>query len=79
MLHPFHSSNHPVSSLWKVHIIKLFNVQFLHSPGTSSIIGPNNPLTTLFSNTLRLVLPLKWATKFHTSIKQEEKSEFCMF
>jgi len=32
---------------------------FLHSPVTSSLLGPNIPLNTLFSNTLRLRSSLK--------------------
>jgi hypothetical protein len=39
---------------------------FLHSPVTSSLLGPNIPLCTLFSKTLSLLFPSMWATKFHT-------------
>jgi hypothetical protein len=46
---------------------------FLHSPVTSSLLDPNIPLNTLFSNTLSLRPSLKTATKFHTHIiKQAE-------
>jgi hypothetical protein len=31
---------------------------FLHSPVTSSLLGPNIPLSTLFSNTLSLCSPV---------------------
>ena len=50
---------------------------FLQSPVTSSLLGPNSRLSILFSNTLSLVPPLMWATKFHTHTKQEAKLEFC--
>jgi hypothetical protein len=33
---------------------------FLHSPVTSSLLGPNIPLRTLFSNTLSLCSSLSW-------------------
>ena len=39
---------------------------FLHSFVTSSLLGPNNLLNTLFSNTLSLRSFLNLATKFHT-------------
>jgi len=39
---------------------------FLHSPVTSSLLGPNILLRTLFSNTLTLVPPSMLATNFHT-------------
>ena len=38
----------------------------LHSPFTSSLLGPNILLNTLFSNTSAYVLPSMSATKFHT-------------
>ena len=38
----------------------------LHYPVTSSLLGPSILLSTLFSNTLSLLPPSKWATKFHT-------------
>ena len=46
---------------------------FLHSPVTSSLLGPNILLNTLFSNTLSLLSPLMSATKFHTHTKQQAK------
>jgi hypothetical protein len=42
----------------------------LHSPVTSSLLGPNILLRTLVSNTLVYSLPLMWQTKFHTHTKQ---------
>ena len=51
---------------------------FLHSVVTSSLLGPNILLYTLFSNTLSLVLPSMWATKFHTHTKQQAKLQFCI-
>ena len=53
MLHPSHSSrfDHSNNIGWRVQFIKLLN---LHSPITSSLLGPNILLNTLFSNTLSL-------------------------
>jgi hypothetical protein len=54
---------------------------FLHSLVTSSLLGPNIHLTTLFSNTLSLsssLPPSTWATKFHTHTKQKAKLWFCI-
>ena len=45
---------------------------FLHSPVTSSLLGPNILLNTLFSNTFSLRSSPVWATKFHTCIKQRQ-------
>ena len=44
---------------------------FLHSPLSSSLLGPNILLNTLFSNTLRYIPPSMSATKFHTHTKQQ--------
>jgi hypothetical protein len=43
---------------------------FLHSPVTSSLLGPYIRLRTLFWNTLSLCSALMWETKFHTHTKQ---------
>jgi hypothetical protein len=53
MLHQFNSSrsDHPNDIGWEVHSTFW---SFLHSPVTSSFLGPNIPLSTLFSNTLSL-------------------------
>ena len=45
---------------------------FLHSPVTSSLLGPNILLGTLLSNTFSKVPPSDWETKFHTHTKQNE-------
>ena len=47
----------------------------LHCPVTSSLLGPNIPLNTLFSDTLSLrsSFNVSWTTKFHTHNKQREK------
>ena len=42
----------------------------LHSPVTSSILGPNTLLNTMFSNTLSFLSPAMSTTKFHTHTKQ---------
>jgi len=46
---------------------------FLHSHVTSSLLGPNILLSTLFSNTLSLRSSLSVTTKFHTHAKQQVK------
>jgi len=50
----------------------------LHSPVTSSLLGQNILLNTLFKNTLS-PHPSMWATKFHTHTKQQAKLYFCIF
>ena len=53
---------------------------FLHFPVTSSLLCPNDFLSTLFSNTLSLRLALNVReTKFHTHTKQQAKLQFCKF
>jgi hypothetical protein len=42
---------------------------FLHSPVTSSPLGPNIPLSTLFQNTLSLCSPLNVRDKIRTHTK----------
>ena len=44
---------------------------FLHSPVTSSLLGPNIFLNILFSNTSAYVHSSVWATKFRTQTKQK--------
>jgi hypothetical protein len=39
---------------------------FLHQYVTWSLLAPNIPLNTLFSNTFSLRFPSMWRTKFHT-------------
>ena len=46
---------------------------FLHSPVTSSLLGPNILLNTLFSNILSYAPSSMWATKFHTHTKRKAK------
>jgi hypothetical protein len=50
----------------------------LRSPVTSSHLGPNIPLSTLFSNTLSLCSSLSVRDKFHTHTKQQAKLQFCI-
>jgi hypothetical protein len=52
---------------------------FLHSPVTSSILGPNILLDTLFSNTLRQrsTHNLSGHVSHHT--KLQTKLQFCIF
>ena len=45
----------------------------LHSPVTSSLLGPNILLNTMFSNTLSFLSPPMSTTKFHTHTKQQAK------
>jgi hypothetical protein len=49
-----------------------------YSPVTSSLSGPNILLSTLFLNTLGLLSPSVWVTKFHPHRKQREKLYFSM-
>ena len=46
---------------------------FLHSPITSSLLGPNILISILFSYTLTYVPPSMSVTKFHTHTKQQAK------
>ena len=54
-------------------LLSSFLCSFLHSPVTSSLVGPNIPLSILYSSTLSLRSPSMWATKFHTHTKQRLK------
>ena len=49
---------------------------FLHSPVTPSLLGPNIPLNTLFSTPSAFVAPSMSATKFHIHTKQRAKLQF---
>jgi hypothetical protein len=51
---------------------------FLHHL-SSSFLGPNIFLNTLFSETSVYVPPPKWETKFHTHTAQLAKLQFCIF
>jgi hypothetical protein len=44
-----------------------------HLVFSSSLLGSNIVLTTLFSDTLNQLSPWMWATKFYTHIKQQAK------
>jgi hypothetical protein len=46
---------------------------FLHSPGTSSLVGRNILLHTIFSYSLKLVLQSLSPPKFHAHTKQKAK------
>ena len=52
---------------------------FFHSPFTSSLLGPNILLSTLFSDTLSLRFSLMSATKFHTHTKQQVRCGTVLF
>jgi hypothetical protein len=60
MSHPPHSPwlDLPSDIWWWVQIIKLLIVQIPPSPVTSSLVGPDILLRTMFSDTLRLCPPL---------------------
>ena len=67
---------HPHNIGWGVQNISSSLCSFLHSPVTSSLLGPNILLNTLFSNTLNLRssvhCPLS-AINFHIRTKQRTK------
>jgi hypothetical protein len=52
---------------------------FLQSPITSSLVGPNIVLSTLFSTPSVYVSPLMPDTKFHTHTNPHTKLWFCIF
>jgi hypothetical protein len=72
ILHPFHYSRfyHAHNSVWGVQIMQFLIMKFPPTPVTSSLLGPNTFLNTLFSNTLSLRSPSMSPTKFHTHKKQ---------
>jgi hypothetical protein len=45
---------------------------FLHSPVTSSMLGPNILLSTPSRTPSAYVSPSMWATKFHTHTRQQK-------
>jgi hypothetical protein len=49
---------------------------FLHSSVISSLLGQNILLNTLFSDTLRTLLPSMWETKLQTHTTQQTKLHF---
>jgi len=52
--------------------MKLFIMQSSSAPfSTFSVLGQNIPLSTLFSNTLNVCLPILLETKFHTHTKEQ--------
>ena len=52
---------------------------FLHSPVTSSLLSPNIPLSTLFSNTLCLCSSLNVSDRTDTHTKQQGKLYYCVY
>jgi len=48
----------------------------LHSPVTSSLLGPNILLNTMFSNTLNFFPPAMSTTKFHTHTHTKQQAKF---
>jgi hypothetical protein len=46
---------------------------FLHSPATSSLLGPNISTAPCSVTPSAYVLPSVWATKFHICTKQQAK------
>ena len=51
---------------------------FLHSPVTSSLLGPVFSSAPYSLTPSAYVPPLKWATNFHTHTKQQAKLQFCI-
>jgi hypothetical protein len=71
------SFDYPNNICWGTHIINVLVMHFSHSPVTSSLLGPNNILSVLFSKSISLVPPSMRETKFHTHVKQKAKFYFC--
>jgi hypothetical protein len=59
---------HPHNMGWRLQIMTFF-----HTPITSSLLGPNILLNTLFPNTLSLRFSLNVSDRFHTQTKQQAK------
>jgi hypothetical protein len=63
--------DHPNNIFWRVQVTQLLIIQ--SSPASHHfLLGPNTPVSTLFSDTSISVFPLVWDTKFHTRTKQEK-------
>ena len=58
---------------WKAQITKLFVMQSFHYPVTSSLLGPNVFLRTLFSNTLSLRFSLNVSDHISHPYKKQAK------
>ena len=73
---PLHSSrfDHPKNIGWGVQIIKLSLRSFLHSPVTSSLLGPNILLSALFLNTRIIPSPLSVSDKVSHPYKTKGKN-----
>ena len=78
---PPHSSSvdHPNSIWWRVQIKSSSLHSFLHSPVTSSLLGPNILLSALFSNSLRLIFSLNVRDPISHPYKTKAKLYFCIF
>jgi hypothetical protein len=60
---------HPHNSGWGVQIMKLLIMKFPPPPATPSLLAPNTPPTTLFSNTLTLRSSLNVSDQENTIYK----------
>jgi hypothetical protein len=84
LISPFHATYSVYLILLDIIILIIFREEnksrssslcsFLHFP-----VGPNIPLSTLFSITLSLCSPLMSEMKFHTHRKTQAKSQYCIF
>ena len=74
----FSGFDHPKNIWWKIKIIKLLIMYFLYSPISSSILGPNILLSTLFTNTLNLRSSISVSDQVSHSHKQQIKLYFCV-
>ena len=52
---------------------------FLHSPVTSSLLGPKFPSAPYSQKPSSYIPPWKWQTKFHTHTKKQTKFHFRIF
>jgi len=75
MPYPSHKPWHhnPYNILWSVQVNEAPHYSHFQLPATSSLLGPNILISTMFSDVL---IPFMWEIKFHTCTKQQVKLQF---